>query len=73
MKLKEYRESGIVISTVAVPFLAWYGPYETGISVNSQKSFSIAEGYTNEDEAREGHLKYCNMSDEEIRNIKFIG
>ena len=70
MRFRDCRESGIIISTIEVEFMAWYGPYETGISLNSGESWAIAEGYQNVEDALIGHLKYCNMSDKEIENIK---
>ena len=70
---KQYREDGIIISTVSVPFMAWYGPYETGISLNNGKTWDIAEGYNSHEDAVIGHEKYCAMSKKELENLTFIG
>ena len=73
IKLRTHREDGVVISTLAVPFMAWYGPYETGISLNHGKSWAIAEGYESESESFIGHQKYCDMSKEELEKLDYIG
>ena len=73
LKLKQYREDGVIISTVYVPFMAWYGPYETGISFNNGENWYIAEGYNDHNNATIGHEKYCAMSKQELENLTFIG
>lgn len=65
------REDKVVISTIKVPCLAWYGKYETAISVDGY-NWRIASGYETKEEAIEGHKKYLNMTTEEIENIKWI-
>lgn len=73
LNLKQYREYGVIISTVYIPFMAWYGPYETGISFNNGEDWHIAEGYNDHNNATIGHKKYCAMSKEELENLTFIG
>ena len=66
------RNDGIVISTVKVICLAWYGDYETAISIDNA-NWRIYEGYNTEEEALEGHKKYMNMTKEEILKLDTIG
>ena len=73
LKQKQYRDDGVVISTVSVtPFLDWYGPYETGISFDGGNKWKIVEGYNYHADAVIGHEKYCAMSKEELENLKSI-
>ena len=67
------RKDGYVISTVEPMFMAWYGKYETAISLEEGFEWRIAEGYETEEEARIGHEKYVNMSADEIGKIAWIG
>lgn len=73
LKEKQYREDGVIISTVSVPCMAWYGPYEAGISFNNGKNWHIAEGYNDDVDAVIGHGRYCVMSKKELENLTFIG
>ena len=66
------REDNIVISTVEPLFWAWYGKYETAISIDGE-AWNIAEGYETAKQAVKGHEKYENMSKEELMNLEFIG
>ena len=67
------RKDGYVISTVEPMFMAWNGKYETGIMLEGDFVWRIAEGYETEEEARIGHEKYVNMSADEIERIEWIG
>ena len=65
------REDNVVISTVKPHFMAWYGEYETAISIDGEP-WRIAEGYETLEEAIEGHDKFSKMSKEELMNYKYI-
>lgn len=65
------REDGIKISTVKVPFLAWYGEYETAISIDGS-SWRIYRGYDNKEEALKGHEELTKMTKEEILNLSSL-
>ena len=67
------REDGYIVSTVKPTFMAWYGKYETAITLEGLDCWRIAEGYETEEEARRGHEKYVNMSTDEIEEIEWIG
>lgn len=66
------KEDNVIISTVQPAALAWYGNYETAISFDGGREWRIAEGYDSEDEAENGHKKYCAMSNDELANLNFI-
>lgn len=70
--IKTSRNDGVIISTVAPSFLAWYGEYETAISIDG-KPWRIARGYESLEEAIEGHDRFSKMSKEELMNYKYIG
>lgn len=70
--MKTSRNDGVIISTVAPSFLAWYGEYETAISIDG-KPWRIARGYESLEEAIEGHDRFSKMSKEELINYKYIG
>ena len=65
--MKTSRNDGVIISTVAPSFLAWYGEYETAISIDG-KPWRIARGYESLEEAIEGHDRFSKMSKEELMN-----
>ena len=69
---QEKREDGVVVSTVKVPALAWYGPYETAIRVEDMP-WRICEGYETKEEAIKGHEKYMNMGTDDLMKLDFIG
>ena len=67
------REDDVVVSTVeSCPSIAWYGRYETAISIN-HTFWRIAKGYDTLEEAIEGHIKFATMSKEELMEYKYIG
>ena len=67
------REDGVVISTVeSSPLIAWYGKYETVISIDGEL-WKIAKGYDTLEEAIKGHARFSSMSKEELMNYKYIG
>lgn len=66
-----HREDGITISTIEPPCMAWYGKYETAISIDEGK-WRIYKGYDTKEEALKGHEEVKNMTREEILNINFI-
>ena len=65
------REDDIIISTVEAPCLAWYGKYETAISVDN-KPWRIYKGYENKEEALKWHEKFSKMHKEEILNLSSL-
>ena len=65
------REDKVIISTASIPFMDWYGPYETAVSIDG-KPWKIAEGYENLKQAEEGHKKYESMTKEELENLDYI-
>ena len=67
------REDNVVVSTVeSCPSIAWYGRYETAISID-HTFWRIAKGYDTLEEAIEGHIIFFTMSKEELMNYKYIG
>ena len=67
------REDNVVVSTVeSCPSIAWYGRYETAISID-HTFWRIAKGYDTLEEAIEGHIKFATMSKEELMEYKYIG
>ena len=67
------REDGVVISTVeSSPLIAWYGRYETAISIDHE-FWRIAKGYGTLEEAIKGHAKFSSMTKEELMEYKYIG
>lgn len=71
MRIKSVREDGVIISTIRPSFMAWYGKYETALSIDGS-SWRILEGYSTKEEAERGHNKYLNMSREELINLDYI-
>ena len=66
------REDGVVISTVeSSPLIAWYGRYETAISIDHE-FWKIARGYNTLEEAIKGHARFSSMSKEELMEYKYI-
>ena len=72
MRIRTEREDGVVVSTVRPRCLAWYGNFETAISIDGE-AWNVVEGYETEKQALKGHEKYENMSKEELMNLEFIG
>ena len=67
------REDGVVVSTIeSSPLVAWYGRYETAISID-HSFWRIAKGYDTLEEAIKGHARFSSMSKEELMNYKYIG
>lgn len=73
MKMKTKLCEGVILSTVSVEFINWYGDYETAITFDNQQTWRIIEGYKSEEDAVEGHMKYENMSIGRLKNIRYIG
>ena len=66
------REDGVVISTIeSSPLVAWYGRYETAISIDGEL-WKIAKGYDTLEKAIEGHIRFSEMNKEELMNYKYI-
>ena len=66
------REDGVIISTVEPsPLVAWYGRYETAISID-HSFWRIAKGYDTLEEAIKGHAKFSSMTKEELMEYKYI-
>lgn len=72
---KNILECGYCISTVSVPFLAWFGEYETAMNINGNVAHGwvILKGYDTIEEALEGHEEFINMSKEELDKVERIG
>ena len=64
------KEERIVISTT-LSRLAWYGEYETAISMDG-KDWRIVESYDIEEEAIKGHKKYTKMTKGEMLKLSYI-
>ena len=66
------REDGVVISTIeSSPLVAWYGRYETAISID-HSFWRIAKGYDTLEDAIKGHARFSSMSKEELIEYKYI-
>ena len=66
------REDGVVISTIeSSPLVAWYGRYETAISID-HSFWMIAKGYDTLEDAIKGHARFSSMSKEELIEYKYI-
>ena len=66
------REDDVVVSTVeSSPLIAWYGRYETAISID-HTFWRIAKGYNTLEEAIKGHARFSSMSKEELMEYKYI-
>ena len=66
------REDGVIISTVeSSPLVAWYGRYETAISID-HTFWRIAKGYNTLEKAIEGHVRFSKMTKEELMEYKYI-
>ena len=72
MKIRTERVDGVVISTVRPSFMAWYGNYETAVSIDSN-NWRILEGYETAQQATKGHGKYENMSKQDLLDFDYIG
>lgn len=72
MRILTKREDGVIISTVQPMFLAWYGKYETAVSIDGEP-WRILEGYGTAPDAVQGHNKYENMSKRELLEFDYIG
>ena len=67
------REDGVVISTIeSSPLVAWYGRYETAISIDGEL-WKIAKGYDTLEDAIKGHARFSSMTKEELMEYKYIG
>ena len=67
------REDNVVIFTAEPnPLIAWYGKYETIISIDGMP-WKIAKGYQTLEEAIEGHTRFSTMNKKELMNYKYIG
>ena len=63
----------MVISTIEPsPLMAWYGRYETAISID-HSFWRIAKGYDTLEDAIKGHARFSSMSKEELMEYKYIG
>ena len=72
MRLTISREDGVIISTVKVKFLDWYGKYETAVSIDGSE-WRILERYNTIEDAAFKHAIYENMSKEKLMNFDYIG
>lgn len=72
MRIRTEREDGVIVSTVRLRCFAWYGNYETAVSIDKMP-WKILEGYDTEEQAVKGHEKYENMSKEDLENLDCIG
>ena len=72
---RDLRKDGVFLSTIytgRMQSLAWYGAYETAVSID-EKPWRIIVGYDTEAQATEGHKKYMAMSKEELAKLDYIG
>ena len=66
------REDGVVISTIeSSPLVAWYGRYETAVSIE-YSIWRIAKVYDTLEEAIKGHARFSSMTKEELMEYKYI-
>ena len=66
------REDGVIISTIeSSPLVAWYGRYETAISID-HSFWRIAKGYDTLEDAIKGHARFSSMTKEELIDYKYI-
>ena len=66
------REDGMVISTIeSSPLVAWYGRYETAVSID-HSFWRIAKGYDTLEDAIKGHARFSSMTKEELMEYKYI-
>lgn len=70
---REVRDNDVIVSTIKVSCMAWYGRYETAISFSeADNMWNIAEGYATLEEAKQGHKKYMNMPLKELERLEFL-
>ena len=72
MRIVTNREDGVILSTVKVNFLNWYGDYETAVMIDGG-NWRILEGYDTDVMAKTRHKFYENMSKEDLINFDYIG
>lgn len=72
MKIRTERKDGVIISTVRPIALAWFGIYETAVSIDGG-DWRILEGYETSKQAIDGHSKYEKMSKQELLDFDYIG
>ena len=66
------REDGVVVSTIeSSALVAWYGRYETAISID-HSFWMIAKGYDTLEDAIKGHARFSSMTKEELIDYKYI-
>lgn len=65
------REDNVVFSTIKAPCLAWYGEYETAISIDGNP-WRVCKGYDSEEEALKGHEEFVKMTKEEILKLESL-
>lgn len=66
------RDDNVIVYTTEPPYsLAWYGEYETAVSIDGER-WRIAESYETLEEAVKGHYKFSKMSKEELMAYKYI-
>lgn len=67
----EVRDDGVVISTVRVEVLPFFGEYETAISFDGGK-WKVLRGYNTKRDALEYHEELKMMTREEIENLDYV-
>ena len=61
---------GIILSTIKVTFMAWYGEYEKAITFDNQETWKILKGYDTKEQAIKGHEEFKKMSIDELMSLK---
>lgn len=69
---RDVREDGIIVSTVKPDFLAWYGKYETAISLDGSNDWKVVKSYDSKIRAIQGHKEFLKMDTDELINLKQI-
>lgn len=67
----EVRDDGVVISTIRVEVLPFFGEYETAISFDGGK-WKVLCGYATKSDALIYHQKLKGMTREEIENLDYV-
>lgn len=64
---------GVILSIVKVPFMNWFGDFETAITFDDEGSWHILKGYDSRKEAIIGHEYFKELSIEQLEKLKPIG
>ena len=67
---RDILADGVILLTVKLLSFTYYGSYETAITFDNQKSWSILKGYKTEVEAIKWHEKFKNMPIKELMYLE---